>query len=86
MRLIRKLHMMITHQHKLLQQPPLPLHKLTQQQHPHPLLHLLKRRQHQHQHPLQLQLQLIMHQRLLVQQLTPMSLTQHQQSPKSLSV
>jgi hypothetical protein len=82
MRLIRKLHMMITHQHKLLQQPPLPLHKLTQQQ--HPLLHLLKRRQHQHQH--QHQIQLIMHQRLLVQQLTPMSLTQHQQSPKSLSV
>ena len=67
MQLIRRLHMMITHQHKLLQ-----------------LQHL-----HQLQHPLQLQLQLqlqlIMHQRLLLQQLTPMSLTQHQLSPKSVS-
>ena len=84
MQLIRKLHMMITHQHKLLQQ--LHQHKLMLLQ--HPLLHLLKRRplQHQFQHPLQLQLQLIMHQRLLVQQLTRMSLTQFQLSLKSVSV
>jgi hypothetical protein len=89
MQLIRKLHMMITHQQKLLQQ--LHQHKLMLLQ--HPLLHLLKRRplQHQFQHllkPRQLQhpLQLIMHQRLLVQQLTRMSLTQFQLSLKSVSV
>jgi hypothetical protein len=74
MQLIRKLHMKITHQHKLLQQLHLPLHKLTLHHH-HPLLHLLKRRQLQHQH-----------QRLLAQQLTRMSLTQFQLSLKSVSV
>jgi hypothetical protein len=73
MQLIRKLHMMITHQHKLLQlQHPHP-HQLTLLlQHLHP--HRLKRRQHL----------LMQHQLLLL--LTRMSLTQFQLSLKSVSV